>query len=135
MINNSVLVGRLTKDIELKETANGKYANFTLAVTRKFKNQNGEYDADFVQCIAWNKTAEILSMHTHKGELIGIEGRIQTRNFQNNQGQRIYVTEIVVGSLTLMERKKQDDRQTRQELDESMIERDDYGVPIWKDED
>lgn len=106
MINNVVLVGRLTKDIELKETGNGKYANFTLAVTRKFKNQNGEYDADFVQVVAWRQTAEFLArFDAKKGNLLGVTGRIQTRNYENQQGQRVYVTEVVADSVTFLESK------------------------------
>ena len=105
MINNVVLVGRLTRDPELRMTQSGaSVANLTLAVNRKIQAQ-GQPDADFINCIAWNKTAELLNTYTHKGSLIGAEGRIQTRSYENNQGARIYVTEVVIENLTFLEPK------------------------------
>ncbi|OFI47903.1 single-stranded DNA-binding protein [Floricoccus penangensis] len=105
MINNVVLVGRLTKDIELRQTASGQSnTSFTLAITRNFKNQNGEYDADFVQVVAWRQTAEFLARFgAKKGNLLGVTGRIQTRNYENQQGQRVYVTEVVADNVTFLE--------------------------------
>ena len=107
MINNIVLVGRLTRDIELKQTASGQSnTSFTLAVTRNFKNQNGEYDSDFVQVVAWRQTAEFLARFgAKKGNLLGVTGRIQTRNYENQQRQRVYVTEVVADSVTFLESK------------------------------
>ncbi|OFI46731.1 single-stranded DNA-binding protein [Floricoccus penangensis] len=107
MINNVVLVGRLTKDIELKQTASGQSnTSFTLAVTRNFKNQNGEYESDFVQVVAWRQTAEFLSRFgARKGNLLGVTGRIQTRNYENQQGQRVYITEVVADNVTFLESK------------------------------
>lgn len=96
MINNVVLVGRLTRDVDLRYTSNGTaYASFTVAVDRDFKNQNGEKETDFINCVMWRKPAENLANYTKKGSLIGIEGRIQTRNYDNQQGQRVYVTEVL----------------------------------------
>ncbi|WP_161979882.1 single-stranded DNA-binding protein, partial [Streptococcus sp. S784/96/1] len=96
MINNVVLVGRLTRDVELRYTpGNVAVVTFTLAVNRNRKNQNGEREADFINCVIWNQPAENLANWAKKGALIGITGRIQTRNYENQQGQRVYVTEVV----------------------------------------
>lgn len=109
MINNVVLVGRLTKDLDLKYTSNGTaVATFNVAVNRQFTNQKGERDADFINCVIWRKSAEILANFTRKGVLIGIEGHIQTRSYDNQQGQRVYVTEVVVESFSLLEPKNKD---------------------------
>lgn len=107
MINNVVLVGRMTKDAELRYTPQNKaVATFTLAVNRNFKNQNGEREADFINCILWNQPAENLANWAKKGTLIGITGRIQTRNYENQQGQRVYVTEVVAETFQVMESRK-----------------------------
>ncbi|GBF03756.1 single-stranded DNA-binding protein [Lactiplantibacillus plantarum] len=104
MINRSVLVGRLTRDPELRYTNGGAaVATFTIAVNRQFTNQNGEREADFISCVIWRKAAENLTNFTHKGSLIGIDGHIQTRNYENQQGTRIYVTEVVVDNFSLLE--------------------------------
>ena len=108
MINRAVLTGRMTRDPELKYTGNGTaVASFTLAVNRKFANQQGEHEADFINCVAWRKTAEVLEKYTHKGSLVGVDGRIQTRSYDNQQGQKVYVTEIVVDDFTFLESKGQ----------------------------
>lgn len=116
MINNVVLVGRLTAKPELKFTqANKAVASFTLAVNRPFKNQDGNREADFVNCIIWNQSAENLANWTNKGTLIGITGRIQTRNYENNEGRKVYVTEILVGSWQKLEfGQNQDGNQSQQ---------------------
>lgn len=104
MINNVVLVGRLTKDVDLRYTANGTgVATFTLAVNRNFTNQDGNRDADFINCVIWRKSAETLANYAKKGTLLGVTGRIQTRNYENQQGQRVYVTEVVVENFQLLE--------------------------------
>ncbi|WP_010053685.1 single-stranded DNA-binding protein [Carnobacterium maltaromaticum] len=106
MINRVVLVGRLTKDADLKYTSSGTaVASFTLAVNRQFTNQSGEREADFINCVVWRKQAESLANFTRKGSLIGVEGRLQTRSYDNQQGQRVYVTEVVVDSFSLLESK------------------------------
>lgn len=110
MINNVVLVGRLTRDVDLRYTSNGTaYASFTVAVERNFKNQNGEKETDFINCAMWRKPAENLANYTKKGSLIGIEGRIQTRNYDNQQGQRVYVTEVLAEKFSFLESAKKDD--------------------------
>ena len=104
MINNVVLVGRMTRDAELRYTPqNQAVATFSLAVNRNFKNQNGERDADFINCVIWRQQAENLANWAKKGALVGITGRIQTRNYENQQGQRVYVTEVVADSFQLLE--------------------------------
>ena len=104
MINNVVLVGRMTRDAELRYTPqNQAVATFTLAVNRNFKNQSGEREADFINVVIWRQQAENLASWAKKGALIGITGRIQTRNYENQQGQRVYVTEAVEDSFQLLE--------------------------------
>ena len=105
-INNVVLVGRLTKDADLRYTQQGQAtATFSLAVNRNFKNGNGEREADFINCVIWRQQAELLANMTHKGSLIGVTGRIQTRNYENQQGQRVFVTEVVADNFQLLEPK------------------------------
>ena len=115
-MNVANLIGRLTKDIELKYTQSGTaVASFTLAVNRNFKNDAGEYEADFINCVIWRKAAENLANFTRKGSQIGIEGRIQTRNYDNQQGQKVYVTEIVVNNFHLLDpRNETEQRPTSQ---------------------
>lgn len=104
MINNVVLVGRMTKDADLQYTANNiAVATFNLAVNRSFKNNNGEREADFINCVIWRQQAENLANWAKKGALVGITGRMQTRNYENQQGQRVYVTEVVADSFQLLE--------------------------------
>ena len=104
MINSICLVGRLTKDAELRYTpSNVAVATFTLAVNRNRKNENGEREADFINCVIWRQQAENLANLAKKGALIGVTGRIQTRSYDNQQGQRVYVTEVVAESFQLLE--------------------------------
>ena len=104
MINSICLVGRMTKDAELRHTpSNVAVATFTLAVNRNRKNENGEREADFINCVIWRQQAENLANWAKKGALIGVTGRIQTRSYDNQQGQRVYVTEVVVESFQLLE--------------------------------
>jgi len=107
-INNVVLVGRLTKDVNLRSTQNGTMVGaFTLAVDRTTKDQNGNRQADFIPCVIWNtkysKKAENLATYAHKGSLIGITGAIQTRNYDNKDGQRVYATEVMCHDFKLLE--------------------------------
>ena len=96
MINKVVLVGRLTKNPEYRTTPNGiSVSTFTLAVNRTFNNSNGEREADFINVVTFKKQADNVNNYLSKGSLVGVEGRIQTRNYENNEGQRIYVTEVV----------------------------------------
>ncbi|WP_203289127.1 single-stranded DNA-binding protein [Metabacillus indicus] len=103
MINSVVLVGRLTKDPEMRYTADGApVANITLAVNRTFKNASGVMEADFVNCTLWRKTAENTANYCRKGSIVGVSGRIQTRNYENSEGKRVYVTEVVADSVRFM---------------------------------
>ena len=107
-INNVVLVGRLTKDVNLRSTQNGMMVGtFTLAVDRDYKDKNGNRQADFISCVIWNshdsKKAENLATYAHKGSLIGIKGSLQTRNYDDKDGKRVYVTEVKVDSFSLLE--------------------------------
>ncbi|WP_010050188.1 single-stranded DNA-binding protein [Carnobacterium maltaromaticum] len=134
MINRVVLVGRLTKDSDLKYTSSGTaVASFTLAVNRQFTNQSGEREADFINCVVWRKQAESLANFTRKGSLIGVEGRLQTRSYDNQQGQRVYVTEVVVDSFSLLESKaaneerqqpQQTNRPTNNQTDKQQYQQD-----------
>lgn len=104
MINRVVLVGRLTKDPELKHTQGGlAVVRFTLAVNRAFSNNQGEREADFIQCVAWRKQAENISNYLRKGSLAGVDGRIQTGSFEGQDGKRVYTTEVVADSTQFLE--------------------------------
>ena len=106
MINNVTLIGRMTRDAELKQTPSGQsVAIFNLAVNRNFKNSDGEREADFINCVIWGTSAENLTNWTKKGVLIAVVGRIQTRYYENQQGQRVYVTEVVVEKFQTLEKK------------------------------
>lgn len=107
MLNSVTLVGRMAVNAELRYTPNNQaVATFRLAVNRPFKNQNGEHEADFINCVIWRQQAENLANWAKKGALIGITGRIQTRSYENQQGQRVYVTEVVADSFQLLESRK-----------------------------
>ncbi|HEM2623454.1 TPA: single-stranded DNA-binding protein [Streptococcus suis] len=115
MINNVVLVGRLTRDAEIRYTPAGHaVATFTLAVNRTFKNDVGEREADFINCVIWRQAAENLANWAKKGALIGITGQIQTRNYENQQGQRVYVTEVLANQFQLLESRSQQQGQGNQ---------------------
>lgn len=117
MINNVVLIGRLTRDVELHRTSQDQaVGQFTLAVNRNFKNQDGGYDADFINCVIWRKLAENFASWIKKGNLVAITGHIQTRNYENQQGQRVYVTEVVIDSFRSL--KKRDNSANRNSVDE-----------------
>ncbi|HAB9894424.1 TPA_asm: single-stranded DNA-binding protein [Listeria monocytogenes] len=107
MMNRVVLVGRLTKDPDLRYTpAGAAVATFTLAVNRPFKNAQGEQEADFINCVVWRKPAENVANFLKKGSMAGVDGRVQTRNYEGNDGKRVYVTEIVAESVQFLESKQ-----------------------------
>ena len=106
-MNKVCLIGRLTKDIELKTTqSNVKVANFTLAVNRRFVKEGQEQTADFINIIAWGKTAEFCDKYFGKGQQIGVSGRIQTRTWDDDQGKKHYVTEVVAEEVDFADGKK-----------------------------
>ncbi|EAF8342308.1 single-stranded DNA-binding protein [Listeria monocytogenes] len=106
MMNRVVLVGRLTKDPDLRYTpAGAAVATFTLAVNRAFTNQNGEREADFINCVVWRKPAENVANFLKKGSMAGVDGRVQTRNYEDNDGKRVFVTEVVAESVQFLDPK------------------------------
>lgn len=107
MVNNVVLIGRITKDPEVKMSNSGtSVCNFTVASNRNFKNQAGEYEADFINCVAFNQTAVFMGQYVGKGQLLSIQGRIQTRNYEDQTGKRVYVTEVVANNVNSLESRK-----------------------------
>ncbi|WP_145464027.1 single-stranded DNA-binding protein [Staphylococcus hominis] len=106
MINRVILVGRLTKDPEYRQTPSGvSVATFTLAVNKTFTNSQGEREADFINIVVFRKQAENVSKYLSKGSLAGVDGRIQSRNYENNEGRRVFVTEVVADSVQFMDNK------------------------------
>ena len=119
MINNVTLIGRLTRDAELRYTpSNIATAQFNVACNRNFKNANGEYDADFINCVMWREQAERFCNWTKKGMLVGITGRIQTRSYEGNDGKRAYVTEVVAENFQVLE--KRDNTANQNSMTEQM---------------
>ncbi len=115
MINNTTLVGRLTRDPELRYTGSGiAVVSFTIAVERNYTNAQGERETDFINCVAWRGLAETLANFSVKGSLIGITGSIQTRNYQNNEGRTVYVTEVVADNFQMLEPKSVTDSRRNQ---------------------
>lgn len=107
MMNRVVLVGRLTKDVELKYTPSGvPTAKIVLAVNRTYTNHQGEREADFINCVLWRKPAENAAKFLAKGSLVGVDGKIQTRNFEGQDGKRVYITEVNVESIQFLDTKK-----------------------------
>lgn len=105
-MNKIILIGRLTKDVDLRYTSNGKaVGSFRMAVQRPFKNQQGEYEADFINCVVWDKAAETIATYVKKGHQFGVEGRLQIRDYEKD-GQRVFVSEVVVENFTFLESKK-----------------------------
>lgn len=108
MINNVVLVGRLVADPELKEVGeNGKVVNFSLAVPRSYKNSDGEYEVDFIRCNVWNKSAENMKEYCKKGDVVGIQGEIQTSNYEDENGNKRTSVDVRVDKLTFLSSKKE----------------------------
>lgn len=115
MINQVTLVGRLTRDPDLRYTPEGKaVSNITLAVNRHYKNASGEIEADFVHCILWGKTAENTTNYCKKGAVLGVTGRIQTRHYDNQEGKRVYVTEVVAEGVRFLSSKPSAPQQSQQ---------------------
>lgn len=104
MLNRIILIGRLTRDPELRYTPAGvAVTQFTLAVDRNFTGQNGEREADFIPVVTWRQLAETVANYTKKGRLVAVEGRIQVRNYENNEGKRVYVTEVIADNVRFLE--------------------------------
>ena len=114
-MNKVELIGRLTHDVEMRQTPNGvSLARFSIAVTRRFKNSNGEYDADFINCVAWQQTGEFIAKHFQKGGMIAVVGSIQSRSWDGNDGKKQYATEVVVDEVYFTGAKKQNNNNQQQ---------------------
>ena len=110
MLNQVVLVGRLTEDPTLINTVNGKkVSSITLAVQRTFKNQDGIYEADFIRCILWNAIAASTTEYCKKGDIVGVKGRIQTSNYEDEKGNKVYTTDVIAEKVTFLSSKKPDE--------------------------
>ena len=118
-MNKTILIGNLTKDIDLKKTTSGiAVATFTVAVQRKFKNADNEYESDFINCVAWRNTAEFVHKYFTKGEKIAVIGSIQTRNYEASDGTKRYVTEVVVDEVEFVEKASSNEtKQVEQKLE------------------
>lgn len=113
MLNRTVLVGRLTRDPDLRYTPNGvAVANFTVAVNRPFSNQEGKQEADFINCVVWRKQAENLANYMSKGSQIGVDGRLQSRTYDDKDGKTVFVTEVVADSVQFLEPKSNGSKQS-----------------------
>jgi single-strand DNA-binding protein len=135
MINRAVLVGRLTKDPELRYTnSNIAVGTFTLAVDRGFKNAQGEKETDFLPIVVWKKSAENVAKYLNKGSLVGVDGRIQTRNYEAADGTRRYITEVVADSVKFLDSKPKDDStaqyDTKREIPKS-LQKEKSGDPFF----
>lgn len=134
-MNNSILIGRLTKEADLRSTSNGTAtASFTLAVERAFKNASGEKETDFINCVVWRKQAEALANYTSKGSKLAVRGRIQTRSYDNNEGKRVYVTEVVVEEFTFLDSKKDNQKSSEPtKMDSDPFNKSSNTIPIDDD--
>ena len=114
MINRVTLIGRLVRDPDLRRTNDGTMvASFTIAVNRNYTAKDGQPQADFINCVVWRKTAETLEKYCRKGNLIGLDGRLQTRTYENAQGQRVFVTEVVCDNIQFLESKSHHNQNTQ----------------------
>ena len=104
MLNKVILIGRTTRDVDFRRTTSGTpVATFTLALDNRFVLKDGKPTTDFINCVAWNKTAETMDKYVKKGMLIAVEGRLQTRNYENKDGNKVYVTEVVCDNMRMLE--------------------------------
>lgn len=109
MLNQVILVGRLTSDPEIKEVGESKVANVTLAVPRSYKNKDGEYETDFINCTLWNSVAEHTAEYVKKGSLVGVSGRLQTESYEDKEGNKKYATKVNVEKVTFLSSKKSEE--------------------------
>ena len=129
MINRVVMVGRMTRDPELRRTGNGAaVTSFTLALNRNYNSADGQ-QADYISCVVWNKVAENVDKYCSKGSLVGVEGRLRSRSYDNAQGQRVYVTEVVCDSVQFLETKSKDKYEEQQYHSQSTYNPNQYQQP------
>ena len=115
-MNKVEIVGRLTRDVEIRTTESGTVtARFSIAVSRRFKNAEGVYEADFINCVAFGKTAEFIGKYFSKGSMIGVIGRIQTGNYTNKDGQKVYTTDVVIEECEFVTGKSDNNNTTKSE--------------------
>ena len=113
MLNKVILIGRTTRDVDFRRTASGTpVATFTLALDNRYVLKDGKPTTDFINCVAWNKTAETMDKYVKKGMMIAVEGRIQTRNYENKDGNKVYVTEVVCENMRMLESKNSNSSST-----------------------
>ena len=126
MINNVTLVGRITKDPVLRKSQSGlSVVSFTLACNRRFTNSQGGHDTDFINCVVWKGSADFVANYVKQGDLLGIEGRIQTRNYQDQSGRTVYVTEVLCESVQMLAHKQtQEQAQAHEHV---QVQTNDYG--------
>lgn len=118
-MNKVIEIGRNVKDIELKQLNSGtSVVEFSIAVKRSFKSANGEYESDFFDCVAFGKTAELISKYVNKGDMIAVDGRLQTRNYTNKEGRKIYVTEIIVENVEFLQKKQETNQEPSEKWEE-----------------
>ncbi|GAB0255532.1 single-stranded DNA-binding protein [Staphylococcus pseudintermedius] len=141
MLNRTVLVGRLTKDPDFRTTPSGvEVATFTLAVNRNFKSKDGEQQADFINCVVFKKQAENVKNYLSKGSLAGVDGRLQSRSYENQEGRRVYVTEVICDSVQFLESKSnnQSNNQPQQQRGQAPAQDNPFAIangPIDIDDD
>ncbi|ANS89904.1 single-stranded DNA-binding protein [Staphylococcus pseudintermedius] len=141
MLNRTVLVGRLTKDPDFRTTPSGvEVATFTLAVNRNFKSKDGEQQADFINCVVFKKQAENVKNYLSKGSLAGVDGRLQSRSYENQEGRRVYVTEVICDSVQFLEPKSnnQSNNQPQQQRGQAPAQDNPFAIangPIDIDDD
>ena len=115
-INKVVLVDRLAKDVEVRKTqSNLSVVTFTVAVNRKYKNANGDYDADFINCVAWRQSADFLGQYALKGDIVAVEGSMQVRSFDSDKG-KMYITEVVAESVQLITERKEKKEEKKEDI-------------------
>ena len=131
-MNKVILMGRLTKNPETRftQTNNTQVTSFTLAVNRRFVKEGEERQADFINVVAWNKTAEFCSKYFNKGQQVGVVGRIQTRTWDDEQGQKHYVTEVIAEEAYFADSKKENNEPVGQPIQEGMFMSDDDELPF-----
>ena len=111
MLNQIVLVGRLVRDISINKTEKGKnVANLTLAIPRSFKNYDGVYDTDFIDCTLWDQVASNTASYCKKGDIVGVKGRIESRSYEDKEGNKKYKTEIIAEKVTFLSNKTKEDK-------------------------
>ena len=127
-MNKAILIGRLTRDPELRYTSSNRaVCQFTVAIDRPFTNQStGQREADFINVVAWDKTGENVGKYMAKGRLIAVEGRIQTRNYENNEGRRVYVTEVIANNVQFLESRNAANNNAINDMPEPPMEKTPY---------